>query len=219
MSPPTRLRSATPAPEPIRVMLLDDHPVVIAGLKTYLGLDPELHVIAAVGTAADALKTLEHTQPDVLVMDMHLPDQDGPQLADAIRRQWPSIRVLALSSFADRTLVQRALDAGVAGYLLKDVAPEALADSVKRVARGLRTVDASLEPWARDRRHAGLSAREIDVLAGLGRGLSNKEIAEALFITEKTVKSHVSHILMKLGAKDRTQAVLEGLRRHLIQMP
>lgn len=214
MSAPTRLGRAR-----IKVMLLDDHPVVIAGLKTYLGLDPDLHVIAAVATAAEVLRALEQDLPDVLIMDMHLPDHDGPQLAETIRRTWPLVTILALSSFADRPLVQRAFAAGVAGYLLKDVAPEALADSVKRVARN-RTLEVGLQPWApEERRQVVLSAREIDVLACLGRGFSNKEIAAALFITEKTVKSHVSHILLKLGVTDRTQAVLEGLRRHLIEMP
>jgi len=204
----------------IRVVVVDDHPVVREGLARYLGRDPAFGVEASVGTGAALLETLS-PQVDVVLLDMHLPDMAGPDAVRAVRKRRPSVRVLALSSFADPGLVEGAFRAGVAGYLLKDVDPEALRAALEAVAAGhevippeIRAIREQVEP--RLRTSSPLSPREREVLELMGEGLANRDIGRRLYISEKTVKTHVSHILAKLAVSDRTGAVLEGIRRHLI---
>jgi DNA-binding NarL/FixJ family response regulator len=206
----------------IRVVVADDHPVVREGLARYLGRDLDLEVVASVGTASDLLDALP-LNPDVVLLDMHLPDMAGPDAVRAVRDANARIRVLALSSFSDPELVEAAFQAGVSGYLLKDVDPQALRAALKEVARGGDVVPPDIrrmrEEAARRLRQASvLSAREREVLELIGQGLSNADIARKLFISEKTVKTHVSHILAKFGVADRTGAILEGLRRQLIRV-
>jgi DNA-binding NarL/FixJ family response regulator len=203
----------------IRVLVVDDHPVVREGLTQYLGFDQDLHVMAAVGTAQAALDILARETPQVVLLDMNLPDMPGPALAAIVRRRYPTVAVLALSSFADDDLVAEAVRAGVHGYLLKDVEPKALRSAIKAVAAGQRVFHPDVRAAAGrqvTRIAETLSPRELQVLQLLGCGLSNQAIAARLTISEKTVKTHVSHILAKLEVEDRTQAVLEGLRRRLI---
>jgi DNA-binding NarL/FixJ family response regulator len=204
----------------IRVVVVDDHPVVREGLARYLGRDPELSVEASLGTAAELLRSL-HTHPDVVLLDMHLPDMAGPEAVKAALREAPGTRVLALSSFAEPDLVEAAFAAGVSGYLMKDVEPQALRLALKSVAGGGTVVPPEIrsirEQAARSRQLAAvLSPREREVLELMGQGLSNREIGVRLYISEKTVKTHVSHILAKLDVTDRTGAILEGIRRQLI---
>lgn len=208
----------------IRVIVVDDHPVVREGLTQYLALDPDLAVTAAVGSGAELLRVVDAANPQVIVLDMHLPDMDGPGLVAVLRRRRAGTAVLALSSFADDELVAAAVHAGVRGYLLKDVEPQQLRQAIKTVAGGQTMfhpdVQAVLERTLRDPAQPGesLSGRELEVLDLVAQGLSNREIAQALYISEKTVKTHVSHILAKLGVQDRTQAVVEGLRRRLVRV-
>jgi two-component system NarL family response regulator len=202
-----------------RVLVVDDHPVVREGLTQYLAFDRDLQVTAAVGTARAALDTLIRDTPDVVLLDMNLPDMPGPALVGILRRRFPTVAVLALSSFADEALVAEAVRAGVQGYLLKDAEPKDLRAAIKAVAAGQRVFHPDVRAAAgrrTDRIAEALSPRELQVLALLGCGLSNQAIAARLAISEKTVKTHVSHILAKLEVEDRTQAVLEGLRRRLI---
>ena len=211
----------------IRVLLVDDHPVVLQGLKSYLALDEQIDVAAAVGTAAEALQLVSApgaAAPDVVLMDMHLPDMDGPQAVRALKARCPSAVVVALSSFAEDSLVVGALRAGAAGYLFKAIPPEQLLEAVKAAAAGVPVLHPDVQRLllvhaAQHAQAESLSARELEVLQCMGRGLSNKEIGAALHITEKTVKTHVSHILAKLNVQDRTQAVLAGIRDHYIAAP
>jgi DNA-binding NarL/FixJ family response regulator len=206
----------------IRVVVADDHPVVREGLARYLGRDVDLEVIASVGTASGLMAAL-HLNPDVVLLDMHLPDMAGPDAVRTVRSANTATRVLALSSFAEPELVEAAFQAGVAGYLLKDVDPKVLRDALKVVAAGGEVVPPDIrrirDEAARLLRQAAvLSPREKEVLDLMGQGLSNADIGRRLFISEKTVKTHVSHILAKFDVADRTGAILEGLRRRLIRV-
>ncbi len=214
----------------IRVMLVDDHPVVLQGLKSYLALDDHVDVVAAVGTAQEALAVLDQRRaapdalPHVILMDMHLPDLDGPAAVRAVKAQHPAVAVVALSSFAEEGLVVAAIRAGAAGYLFKAIPPEQLLEAVKAAATGASVLQPDVQRvlLAHAAQHGPidpLSPRELEVLECMGRGLSNKEIGAVLGITEKTVKTHVSHILAKLNVQDRTQAVLAGIRDHYIHAP
>lgn len=210
----------------IRVVLVDDHPVVLQGLRSYLALDDQIDVVAAVGTAREALAVLDRlpTAPDVVLMDMHLPDLDGPAAVRAVKGRCPTLPVVALSSFAEDGLVVAAVRAGAAGYLFKAIPPEQLLEAVKIAATGAPVLHPEVQRvlLAHAAQHGPtdpLSPRELEVLECMGRGLSNKEIGAALRITEKTVKTHVSHILAKLNVQDRTQAVLAGIRDHYIKAP
>ena len=214
----------------IRVMLVDDHPVVLQGLKSYLALDDHVDVVAAVGTAQEALAVLDELRaapdalPNVVLMDRHLPDLDGPAAVRAVKAQHPALAVVALSSFAEDGLVVAAIRAGAAGYLFKAIPPEQLLAAVKTAATGAPVLHPDVQRvlLAHAAQHGAtdpLSPRELEVLECMGRGLSNKEIGAALAITEKTVKTHVSHILGKLNVQDRTQAVLAGIRDHYIKAP
>jgi DNA-binding NarL/FixJ family response regulator len=210
----------------IRVMLVDDHPVVLEGLRSYLALDPDLRVVGVAATAGEALSrlSLPAERPDVVLLDMHLPDMDGPSAVRAIRDKAPQAAVVALSSFAEDGLIVAAVRSGAAGYLLKAVPPETLRDAIKTAATGVRVLHPDVERillrYAEQHGHPDpLSPRELQVLALMGRGFSNKEIGADLGITEKTVKTHVSHILAKMGVQDRTQAVLAAIRDRYIDAP
>lgn len=210
----------------IRVLLVDDHPVVLQGLRSYLALDADIDVVDAVGTAGEALTAVQGStpRPDVVVMDMHLPDMDGPAAIRALKACQPHVPVVALSSFADEGLIVAAVRAGAAGYLLKAIPPESLLEAIKTAALGMEVMPPDVQHVLR--RHAAahghpdpVSPRELEVLQLMGQGMSNKEIGAALHITEKTVKTHVSHILAKLDVQDRTQAVLAAIREHYIEAP
>lgn len=210
----------------IRVLLVDDHPVVLEGLRSYLALDADIDVVDAVGTAREALAVVATAAPppDVVVIDMHLPDMDGPAAIRALKARQPRMPVVALSSFAEDALIVAAVRAGAAGYLLKAIPPESLVEAIKTAALGREVLHPDVQHVLA--RHAAthgdpdpISPRELEVLQLMGQGMSNKEIGGALHITEKTVKTHVSHILAKLNVQDRTQAVLAAIRDHYIQAP
>jgi len=205
----------------LRILLADDHPVVRQGLKTFFATQPDLEVVAEAATGAEAVARATELRPDVALLDLVMPDGGGIEAAAQIREASPATKVIVLTSYAEDENVIPALKAGAAGYLLKDVEPQELADGVRRVHRGeallhpavaARVLREVLEPQAdRD----VLTPREVDVLRLLGRGLANKRIALELGIAERTVKTHVSSILAKLGVTDRTQAALYAVREHL----
>ena len=207
--------------ERLRILLADDHPVVRQGLKTFFATQPDLEVVAEAATGAEAVARATELRPDVALLDLVMPDGGGIEAAAQIREASPATKVIVLTSYAEDENVIPALKAGAAGYLLKDVEPQELADGVRRVHRGeallhpavaARVLREVLEPQAdRD----VLTPREVDVLRLLGRGLANKRIALELGIAERTVKTHVSSILAKLGVTDRTQAALYAVREHL----
>jgi two-component system, NarL family, response regulator LiaR len=208
---------------PIRVLIADDHAVVRQGLRTFLELQEDVEVVADVADGEDAVAAARERSPDVVLMDLVMPRVDGIEAIRRIRAERPATRVIALTSFLDDDKVFPAVRAGAAGYLLKDVQPQELVRAIRTVyageallhpavtARLMAEVAEPGRPAARDQ----LTEREREVLGLIARGLSNKLIARELGIAEKTVKTHVSNLLGKLGVTDRTQAALLAVREGL----
>jgi NarL family two-component system response regulator LiaR len=208
----------------VTVLIADDHPVVRQGLRTFLDLQDDLAVIGEATTGAEAVAKAEELLPDIVLLDLVMPDLDGIEAARRIRDISPATKVIVLTSYAEDEKIFPAIKAGAAGYLLKDIEPQELASGIRRVQQG----EALLHPKvaARLMREVTgekteaelLTARELEVLGGLAKGLSNKAIAGELVVSEKTVKTHVSNILAKLHLADRTQAAVYALREHLVEL-
>jgi NarL family two-component system response regulator LiaR len=213
-------------PEPIRVLLVDDHAVVREGLRTYLDLQADLEVVGEAEDGAAAVQAAEALRPDVILMDLVMPVLDGVGAMRALRERLPGTRVIVLTSFTDEAQLLPAIQAGAAGYLLKNVQPAELHRAIHAAHAGealldpsvaARLVEAIAQPAgspAPDR----LTPREREVLVLIGRGLSNKRIARELGVAEKTVKTHVGHVLAKLDVSDRTQAALYAVRAGLVEL-
>lgn len=210
----------------IRILLVDDHAVVRQGLRFFLGTQPDLEIVGEARDGREALEQVEALRPDVVLMDLVLPEVDGIEATRRIRQQYPGVKIIVLTSFSDRDRIVPAMQAGADGYLLKDVSPDELARAIHDVVRGqvqlhpevTRQLVASVTapPGPDDRPGVeALTPRELEVLRLIARGKSNKEIAAELFITEKTVKTHVSNLLGKLGLHDRTQAAVYAVKRGL----
>ena len=207
---------------PIRVLIADDHAIVRQGLQMYLGSDPELEIVGEARNGAEALALAHQLHPDVVLMDLLMPVMDGIAATAAIRRELPDTEVVALTSVLEDAAVVEAVRAGAIGYLLKDTEAHELRRAIKSAAAG--QVQLSPQAAARlmrevrtpERDAEALTERETDVLRLLAQGKSNKEIALQLNIGEQTVKTHVSHILDKLGVPSRTQAALYAIRIGLI---
>jgi DNA-binding NarL/FixJ family response regulator len=209
---------------PIRVLLVDDHAVVRRGLRGFFDLLDDIEVVGEAADGNAAVAEAQRLEPDVILMDLIMPGLDGLRAIAAIRQSHPEIEIVALTSFIEEEKVTAALEAGAAGYLLKD----AEADEVTRAVRAAHAGETPLDPAVvrllaqrmRQRttqaRVEPLTDRERDVLSLVGRGASNKEIAQALFITERTARTHVSNILGKLGLASRTQAALYAVERNLV---
>jgi two-component system, NarL family, response regulator LiaR len=209
--------------ERVTILVADDHPVVRQGLRTFLATQEDLDVVGEAATCTEAAERAAELRPDVVLLDLVMPGGDGIEAARKIREASPHSKVIVLTSYPDDATVLPALEAGAAGYLLKDVEPQELADGVRRVHRGEsllhpavapRVIREAVGPGTASAREA-LTPRELDVLRLLARGLPNKLIARELGIAERTVKTHVSSILAKLGVTDRTQAALYAVREHL----
>lgn len=211
------------ADRPIRLLLVDDHEMVRTGLRTFLGLQPGMTVVGEAATAEQALALVPRLQPDIVLLDLVLPGMSGVEAVHRLRAAHPTVKVVALTSFAGQDSVLPAIRAGVAGYLLKDVGPAELADALRAVYAGgaplhpqvAATVMQSVAAPA----HDPLTPREHEVLRLLARGQSNRLIARELALSEKTVKAHVSAILGKLGVADRTQAALYAVQHGLTDAP
>jgi two-component system response regulator DevR len=205
----------------IRVLLVDDHEIVRRGLRDLLGGEPGIEVVAEAGTAAEALTRCSATNPDVAVVDVRLPDRDGVELCRALRDLPDGPRCLVLTAFDDEQALVQAISAGASGYLLKQVRGQDVVHAVREVAAGRSLLDPVTTARVLDRMRrgaepdelAGLTERERRVLELVGEGLSNREIAERLFLAEKTVKNYVTSVLAKLGMQRRTQAVAWMARR------
>ncbi len=205
----------------IRVLVADDHGVVRQGLRMYLGSDPELEIVGEASDGAAAVRLAHQLRPDVVLMDLLMPVMDGISAIAAIRRELPDIEVVALTSVLEDTAVLDAMRAGAIGYLLKDTDAHELRRAIKAAAAG--QVQLSPQAAARllrevrtpEKSKESLTGRETDVLRLLALGKSNKEISQDLTIAEQTVKTHVSHILDKLGVPSRTQAALYAIRAGL----
>jgi DNA-binding NarL/FixJ family response regulator len=209
---------------PIRVLLVDDHAVVREGLRTFLELQDGIEVVGEAEDGDEALAAVERLEPDVILMDLVMPKVDGVEAMQRLRRRGSASRVIVLTSFADDERRLPAIQAGAAGYLLKNVQPKELVRAVRAAHDGevlldpgvaARLVDAIAQRPGEE--PAGqLTQREREVLELIGRGLSNKRIALELGVSEKTVKTHVGHVLAKLGVADRTQAALYAMRAGLL---
>ncbi|MEO3823150.1 response regulator transcription factor [Actinomadura sp. B10D3] len=207
----------------IKVLIADDHPVVRQGLRTFLGIQDDIEVVGEAEDGTSAVTLAESLEPDIVLMDLKMPGADGLTALTELRARGVQARVLVLTSVTERGHVLPAVQAGAAGYLYKDVDPQALVQAIRAVHDGhvLFAPDAA-EAMLRDgtagggggddRGLAALTEREREVLVHIARGRSNREIARALVVSEKTVKTHVSNLLMKLGVQDRTQAALYAVR-------
>jgi two-component system, NarL family, response regulator LiaR len=207
----------------IQVLVTDDHKVVRRGLRGFLELDPELEVVGEASNGAEAMDMARLLEPDVVLMDLLMPVMDGIEATGAIRRELPDVEVIALTSVLEDVSVSEAVRAGAIGYLLKNTEAEALGRAIKAAADG--QVQLAPEAAARLMREVrspespeALTEREAEVLRLVARGWANKQIAQELFVGEKTVKAHVSSILTKLGVHSRTQAALHAVRIGLVSM-
>jgi NarL family two-component system response regulator LiaR len=207
----------------VRILITDDHGVVRQGLKMFLSLDPELEVVGEAANGEEALKIARELLPDVVLMDLVMPVMDGISATGAIRSELPDVEVIALTSVLEDASVTGAVKAGAIGYLMKDTEAEELGRAIKAAAEG--RVYLAPEAAARLMREVRtpespetLTERETEVLQLLARGKANKQIATSLYVTEKTVKAHVSSILAKLGVQSRTQAALYAVRAGLVSM-
>ncbi len=218
----------------IRVLLVDDQTLIRQGIAMLLELEPDLEVVGAVGDGRAAIEAVERLHPDVVLMDIRMPGMDGVTATRELSRRFPEVGVIILTTFDDDEYVFEGLKAGARGYLLKDISSEEMAEAVRAVARGEALIQPSIarkvvaefsrlavgSPPAPERMAPkspnALTERELDVLKALARGMSNKEIAAALVITEGTVKTHISNILAKLDVRDRTQAVLKAQQLRLL---
>ena len=208
--------------ETIDILICDDHPVVRAGLQGMLASQPDMALVGEAGNGAEALELVERLRPHVALMDLQMPVMDGVAATAQIRARFPQTYVLVLTTYDSDASILRAIEAGATGYLLKDTPRDELFRAIRAAARGesplAPAVAARLMGRMRAPADASLSEREIEVLALVARGASNKEIGRALHISEATVKSHLIHIFGKLGVADRTAAVAEAARRGLITL-
>ena len=208
--------------QPIRVMLVDDHTMVRRGLATFLRVFDDLELVGETSSGEAAIQLCERIRPNVILMDLVMPDMDGVAATRAIRQKFPTVQVIALTSFKEEGLVQKALEAGAIGYLLKDVSADELAKAIRAAKAGRSTlspeaaqalVHAATQPPPPGR---DLTERERDVLALMIEGMNNTEIAEKLVVSPSTVKSHVSNILAKLDVSSRTEAVVLAIQHSIL---
>lgn len=208
---------------PIRVMVVDDHAVVRSGLNAFLSSYDDLQMAGTAKSGEEAVQLCEEIKPDVVLMDLIMPGMDGVAATKAIRKLLPKTQVIILTSFKEDTMIQKAIQAGAIGYLLKDVQADEIAEAIRLVNAGQSILSPeatqALMRVANQPRQLGydLSDRELEVLALMVKGLNNTEIAEKLVVSLSTIKHHVSHILSKLDATNRSEAVAMAVQNHLVE--
>jgi len=206
----------------IKILMADDHPVVRAGIRGMLETQPEFQVVAEAENGLEAFEQIAKLNPDVILMDLRMPEMDGVEAIGKIKEKYPDINILVLTTYDTDADIVRAVEAGATGYLLKDAPREELFRAVRGTAKGetvlAPVVAARLMGKVRDHGEQALSAREIDVLMLVARGANNQDVAEKLHVSTATVKSHLIQIYQKLGVSDRTAAVTTAIERGIIRL-
>lgn len=203
----------------IRILAVDDHPLMREGIAAIVRNEPDMLLVAEASSGREAIQLFREHRPDVTLMDLRLPDIGGIDAAIVIRTEFPDARIIMLTTFEGDVEIQRALEAGARGYMLKSMPRKQLVEMIRNVHLGKKHIPPEVAHHIAE--HLGeetLSKREIDVLQKIAGGNRNSDIASLLFISEETVKGHVKHIMEKLGATDRTEAVAIGIRRGIIQL-
>jgi DNA-binding NarL/FixJ family response regulator len=207
----------------IRLLIADDHPVVRDGLRGMLASEADFEVVGEAASGAEAVRLTERERPDVVLMDLQMPEVDGATVTAEIAERFPETRVLVLTTYDTDADILRAVEAGATGYLLKDTPRERLFPAIRSAARGETVLAPAVATRLVNRMRVpaeeALTGREIEVLELVARGASNADAATTLFISEATVKTHLLHIFGKLGVDDRTAAVVQALQRGIIALP
>jgi DNA-binding NarL/FixJ family response regulator len=203
----------------IRVLSVDDHPLIREGIGMIINSQSDMVLVADAATGAEGVQKFREHLPDITLMDLRLPDQTGIETMIAIRGEYPDARIIVLTTFEGDVEIQRALEAGAWAYLLKTMPPKQMLETIRQVYAGKKRVAPEIAiHLAEHLSDESLSPREVEVLGHLTEGNRNRDIAERLFISEETVKVHLKHIMEKLGASDRTQAVAIAVRRGIIHL-
>ena len=206
------------SPVPIRVLAVDDHPLFRDGIAALIAQDPDMTLVGEAANGREAAEKYRATRPHVVLLDLQLPDMDGAEVVVTIRREFPEARFLVLSTYGGDVRARRALQAGARGYMLKDSPHQEMLESIRAIHAGQMRIQAEIaNELALHSTDPTLTTREMQVLSLLANGHSNREIATALGVSEETAKGHVRNLLTKLGARDRTQAVMMAVRRGFVQ--